>query len=110
MEFFYELPQFVKYSTFVFASIIAMLGLIIEREKWYFKYVAPVFIVLVIFLCIFQIAGSINSDKDNTEAKQQRENLLSLVDNVSYSSARTSTYLTDILLSQPKILKDFGLT
>ncbi|MFT5997420.1 MAG: hypothetical protein ACI9RV_003031, partial [Glaciecola sp.] len=110
MEIFLELPNHLKYIITGLGSLLAVLGLFVDKNNSHFKFIAPMFIVLVCVLGFFQASDAINSDKDSEIAKDQRSNLLVLVDNSSIASLRTSSYLTDILLSQPKILKDFGLT
>ena len=110
MDVINEIPEYFKYVITALGASLAILGLFMDRKQGYFKFVAPLFIVLIIILGIFQAADAMNSDIEADEAKAKMTNVLMLVDNISFSSARTSTYLTDILLSQPKILKDFGLT
>lgn len=110
MDIFNETPQYAKYMISGIGASLAILGLFMDRGKRYFKYVAPVFIILVVILGVFQAEDAKKSDEEAKKAERQRTNVLILVDNISLASARTSTYLTDILLSQPKILKDFGLT
>lgn len=110
MEIFSELPSYLKYIITGLGSLLAVLGLFVDKNSSHFKFIAPMFIILVCMLGFFQATDAINSDKDSEAAKNQRNNLLILVDNSSTSSLRTSSYLTDILLSQPKILKDFGLS
>ena len=110
MELFSEIPGFVKYLTAGLGALLAILGLFVDKEAPYFKFVAPVFILLIVVLGSFQATEAIKSDKENKTASQQRERLLVLLDSTSTSSLKTSSYLTDILLSQPKILKDFGIS
>lgn len=110
MDIINETPQYVKYIISGLGAFLAILGLFMDRAKRYFKYVAPVFIVLVVVLGVFQAEDARKSDEEAREAQSQRIKVLKLVDNISLTSARTSTYLTNTLLSQPKILKDFGLT
>ncbi|MGB5966670.1 MAG: hypothetical protein WBG65_14200 [Sulfurimonadaceae bacterium] len=110
MDVINEIPEYFKYVITVLGAFLAILGLFMDRKQGYFRFVAPLFIVLIIILGVFQAADAMNSDREADQAKAKMTNVLTLVDNISFSSARTSTYLTDILLSQPKILKDFGLT
>ena len=110
MEIFNEIPQYLKYLTTALGALLAILGLFVDKGASYFKFVAPIFILLVIMLGVFQAIDAVESDKDANKANEQRGRLLELVDNTSISSLKTSSYLTDILLSQPKILKDFGLS
>lgn len=110
MEIFNEIPQYLKYLTTALGALLAILGLFVDKGASYFKFVAPIFILLVIMLGVFQAIDAVESDKDANKANEQRGRLLALVDNTSISSLKTSSYLTDILLSQPKILKDFGLS
>lgn len=110
MEIFNEIPQYLKYLTTALGALLAILGLFVDKGASYFKFVAPIFILLVIMLGVFQAIDAVESDKDANKATEQRDRLLVLVDNTSISSLKTSSYLTDILLSQPKILKDFGLS
>lgn len=110
MDIFIELPDYMKYIITGLGSLLAILGLFVDKKSAHFKFIAPMFISLVCLLGFFQAKDAINSDRDSKLAKEQRNKLLVLVDNSSIASLRTSSYLTDILLSQPKILKDFGLT
>lgn len=110
MEFLSEIPGFVKYLTAGLGALLAILGLFVDKGAPYFKLVAPVFILLVIVLGGIQAIEAIESDNDSETASKQRERLLLLLDSTSTSSLKTSSYLTDILLSQPKILKDFGIS
>ena len=110
MDFVSDLPSHIKYITTGLGSLMAIIGLFIDKNSAHFKYIAPFFIALICILGFFQANESINADKDTAFAMEQRNQLLLLVDNASTASMRTSSYLTDILLSQPKILKDFGLT
>ncbi len=110
MELLSELPSFVKYVITGLSSFLAILGLFVDKGSHHFKYIAPLFITLVIALGVFQAADSVNSDKDSELAKNQRENILKLADTTATATLKTSSYLTDELLSQPLILKDFGLT
>lgn len=110
MEILNEIPQYLKYLTTGLGALLAILGLFLDKGASYFKFIAPIFILLVIVLGVFQAIDAVESDKDANTAAEQRGRLLELVDNTSISSMKTSSYLTDILLSQPKILKDFGLS
>ena len=110
MEFFSEIPEFVKYLTAGLGALLAILGLFVDKEAPYFKFVAPIFILLVVVLGGVQAIEAIESDNDSKTASEQRERLLVLLDATSTSSLKTSSYLTDIMLSQPKILKDFGIS
>lgn len=110
MELFSEIPGFVKYLTAGLGALLAILGLFVDKDAPYFKFVAPIFILLVLVLSGFQATEAIKSDNDSKTASAQRERLLVLLDSTSTSSLKTSSYLTDILLSQPKILKDFGIS
>jgi hypothetical protein len=110
MEIVLELPNYLKYIITGLGSLLAILGLFVDKSSSYFKFIAPMFIALVCLLGFFQASDAINSDKDSALANDQRSLLLTLVNNTSKTSLRTSGYLTDILLSQPKILRDFGLT
>jgi len=110
MDNYLDIPQYLKYLITGIGTLLAILGLFIDKSASYFKYTAPVFILLVVVLGVFQAIDAVESDKDAETAAEQRSRLLELVDNSSISSMRTSSYLTDILLSQPKILRDFGIS
>lgn len=110
MEWFNDVPQYVKYFVSIVGSIVAILGLFVDRAKGYFKYIAPMFIGFVLLLGVFQLTEKVSADRESDEAKSQRNILLKLVDEMTIASVRMSAYLSDILLSQPKILADFGLT
>lgn len=110
MEVLSDIPGFVKYLTAGLGALLAILGLFVDRDASYFKFVAPVFILLVIVLGGIQAIEALESESDRITASDQREKLLDLLNSTSQSSHRTSVYLTDILLSQPKILKDFGIS
>ncbi len=110
MELASNIPNFMGYLITGLGSLLAILGLFVDRNTSHFKYIAPLFIVLVLALGFFQAADAIDADNDSQLAREQRTQLLVLVDNTSVASLKTSSYLTDILLSQPKILGDFGLT
>ena len=110
MDIINQAPDYLKYIITSLGALLAILGLFVDKEGSHFKYIAPLFITLVIILGVFQGTDAINSDKEAKVANSQRTSLLTLVDNSAEASLRTSSYLTDILLSQPKILRDFGLT
>lgn len=110
MGFLAEIPGFVKYLTAGLGALLAILGLFVDKDAPYFKFVAPIFILVIVVLAGVQAIEAIESDNDSKTATNQRERLLVLLDSTSTSSLKTSSYLTDILLSQPKILKDFGIS
>lgn len=110
MEFFSAIPGFLKYLTAGLGAILAILGLFVDKDASYFKFVAPIFILLVLLLSGVQAIEAIESDNDSEIASKQRERLILLLDSTSTSSLKTSSYLTNILLSQPEILKDFGIS
>ncbi len=98
------------YIISIISAILAVLGLFIEKDKPNFRILGSIFVLLVIVFCVVQIVNSQSSTTEANIAKAQREQLIILSDNTAKTSIKTSTYLTDILLSQPKILQDFGLT
>ncbi|WP_125779551.1 hypothetical protein [Pseudoalteromonas rubra] len=110
MEMFSHIPGFVKYLTAGLGALLAILGLFIDKEAPYFKLIAPLFILLVILLSGVQAVEGIAADNSSKQAAKQRERLLVLLDSTSTSSLKTSSYLSDILLSQPQILRDFGIS
>ncbi|MAX78726.1 MAG: hypothetical protein CL843_00925 [Crocinitomicaceae bacterium] len=92
------------------SALLAVIGLFIDKENPHFKKLAVAFVLLVLFLGYMQIKESKEAKLEAEKAIQQRATLITLADNTATSSMKTSTYLTDILLSQPTILLDFGLT
>jgi hypothetical protein len=86
MEFINEAPHFLKYLITGLGAMLAVLGLFVDKNGRHFRTIAPLFILLVIVLGVFQAADAINSDKDSTVAKEQRDKLLVLVDNSSIAS------------------------
>jgi hypothetical protein len=110
MDLFAQIPQHLKYIITGIGAILAIIGLFVDKSSQHFKYIAPFFVVLILVLGVVQAVDTLNSNQESDEAKQKTDTLLVLVNNSAKSSLKTSSYLTDILLSQPKILKDFGMT
>ncbi|MFQ3195549.1 MAG: hypothetical protein ACI9N3_002383, partial [Colwellia sp.] len=54
MEIFLELPNHLKYIITGLGSLLAVLGLFVDKNNSHFKFIAPMFIVLVCVLGFFQ--------------------------------------------------------
>ena len=91
MEIFSELPNYLKYIITGLGSLLAILGLFVDKNSSHFKFIAPMFVILVCVLGFFQATDAISSDNDSELAKNQRSKLLVLVDNSSIASLRTSS-------------------
>lgn len=114
------------------STALAMLGLFIDRGNKSFRFVAPIFCLIAVALLAAQVLSESQAkadmkaseeraaaqraslrqqlDASNAVAERQRADLLSIVDALSVSSVRVSSYVSDILLATPRILADFGLT
>jgi hypothetical protein len=92
------------------SALLAIIGLFLDKEKPYFKILSAVVIIMVLVLGYMQILQSKEAKRESVEANSKIETLIKLADNTVISVVKSSTYLTDILLSQPQILADFGLT
>ena len=98
----------------IVGTIVAILGLFADRQARSFKIIAPAIILATIVLTIFQISESKKAQIEEADAakraKTESKRFFKLLDDLASSSARTSSYLSSELLSQDKILGDFGLT
>ena len=102
--------KFLTYLVPILGTAIAIFGLFIDTGKRNFRVLAPLLIVIVTVLGIIQVFDLRAASEDAQQAKKQRTVTVKLLDNVSMASARTSSYLSNILLAQPKVLEDWGLT
>jgi len=105
-----DLPNYVKYIIIFLGTVLAVLGLFVDKTSPRFKYIAPVFILIVLALGGIQAIDSIKSDTDAKLAEERMNKLLTLADTSTLVALKNSAYLTDLFLSFPKILKDFGLS
>ncbi len=86
----------------VFSALLVIIGIFVERKSPYFWPLAAVILILASSVGIFQVISA-----QETEGYQER--LEQSVDTLAGSSVRMSGYLSNILLSQPQILRDFGV-
>ncbi|MEM1368206.1 MAG: hypothetical protein AAGG02_09340 [Cyanobacteria bacterium P01_H01_bin.15] len=100
----------MTYLVPILGTAIAIFGLFIDTGKRNFRVLAPLLISIITILGIFQVFDLRDAAQDAQEAKEQRTMTVKLLDNVSVASARTSSYLSNILLAQPKVLENWGLT